>query len=822
MGTIFRQISTTLRGLVRSPLVAVVAVLTLAVGIGAAVAVFSVVHGVLLKPLPFEDADRLVSISHEASGLGMDRLPQAPALYFIYREQSEAFEDSGLWDDGTVTVTGLAEPEEVDAIFVTDGTLPLLRAKPQHGRLFSAEDDSPDGEETVILSHGYWQKRFGGDPAAVGKALMVDGRPRAIVGILEAGLDFLDSDPALFLPFRLDRDELFFGQFSFNGIARLGSGISTAAAEADLARLLPVALDSFPMPAGFTKEMAREAGIAPSVRPLREEVVGDVGKVLWVLLGTVGLVLLIACVNVANLLLVRAEGRQRELAIRSALGAGRAQIGFSLLLESGLLAMAGGLAGLGLAQGGIRLLTALAPRGLPRVQEISIDGTVLAAALGVTGFAALLSAALPMLRLASTDLVSSLNEGSRGASSSRGRNRTRNVLVTAQIALALVLMIGCGLMVRSFVAMQGADPGFRDPEEVLTFRLSIPSAEVEDPAEVARLHEEILTKLQALPGVSSVGLTTSVTMDGWNSNDPIFFEDFPVPEAQIPPLRRFKWISPGYFETMGNPLIAGRSISWADIHDRSPVAVVTENLAREYWPEPAQAIGHRIRPYPDSPWREIVGVVGNILDEGPDREAPAVVFWPMAQESFFGEGTQVQRTLAYVLRSSRVGGQGLLNEVQSAVWSSNSQLPLAGVRTLEEIVERNLSRSFFTVVMLLLAAAVALLLGAIGIYGVTSYVASQRTREIGVRMAFGARPQDVRRLVLRHGLVLASFGVLAGVAAAFGLTRLMSALLFGVSASDLPTYVVGGFAVALIALIATYLPARRAAALDPIRTLRAE
>ena len=822
MSSLVRPLQQALRGWSRTPLVAFIAVLTLAVGIGASVAVFSVVNGILLKPLPFEDAQRLVGVWHTAPGIGWDLLPQSPALYFTYREQSEVFEDSGMWDGAQVTVTGLAEPEEVDAMLVTDGTFPLLRARPLHGRLFTARDDTPGTEETVILSHGYWQKRYAGDPGAVGKALTVDGRPRTIIAVMEPELDFLGRDPAVYLPFRFDREKVFFGNFSYQGVARLKDGVTLAEANGDTARLISVALDSFPLPAGFTKEMAQEAGMGARVRPLKDDVVGDVGKVLWILLGTVGLVLLIACANVANLLIVRAEGRQRELAIRSALGAGRGQIGWGLLLESGLLALVGGLGGLALAQGGIRLLMALAPRGLPRVGEIRIDANVLVATLAVTALAALLSGALPLLRMATTDLLGSLNEGSRGASSSKERNRTRNLLVAAQIALALVLIIGCGLMVRSFLAMHRADPGFRNPAEVLTLRLSIPTAEVEEGLAAARLHEEILRKIQALPGVTSAGLTTSVTMDGRDSNDPIFVEDFPVPANQIPMMRRFKWISPGYFETMGNPLVAGRPIQWADIHQRAKVAVVTENFAREYWPQPADAVGRRIRPYPSSPWLQIVGVVGDVRDDGVEEDPTTVVFWPMVMEDFFGEGLQVQRSLAYVLRSPRVGSPGLLDEVRAAVWSSNAQLPLADVRTLEEIVEVNLARSFFTLVMLVLAAGVALLLGGIGIYGVTSYVASQRTREIGVRVAFGAGPGDVRRLVLRHGALLAALGVGAGLAAAVGLTRMMSARLFDVSPLDLPTYLAGGVTVALIALLASYLPARRAAGLDPIETLRSE
>jgi predicted permease len=375
-------------------------------------------------------------------------------------------------------------------------------------------------------------------------------------------------------------------------------------------------------------------------------------------------------------------------------------------------------------------------------------------------------------------------------------------------------------MVRSFQAMRSVDPGFSDPEEVLTLRLSIPEAEVPEPERVALMHEELAQKLAALPGVESVGLTSSITMDGWNSNDPVFVEDFPLPADELPPLRRFKWVTPGYFETMGQPMIVGRAISWEDIHDRADVAVITEDLAREFWKEPRAALGRRIKPYPNTAWKTIVGVVGDIRDEGVDQPAVATVHWPIAMNDFFQPGPEVRRGLAYVIRSPRVGSPALLDEVRSTIWSVDPNLPLAGVRTLDEIFDRSMARTSFTLVMLVIAAATALLLGGIGIYGVTSYAVSQRRREIGVRMALGARRRDVGGLVLRHGLVLAAAGVAVGLGAAFGLTRLMSALLYGVGAVDPLTYALGGAGAVALALTASWLPARRAASVDPIETLR--
>jgi len=431
----------------------------------------------------------------------------------------------------------------------------------------------------------------------------------------------------------------------------------------------------------------------------------------------------------------------------------------------------------------------------------------------------------PVLRIGS-DFVSSLKEGGRGGGAGRQRNRTRKILVVAQVALALVLAVGSGLMLRSFQALRDVDPGFHRPEEVFTARVTIPGAEIEDDGEAALAHELLAQKLAEIGGVVSVGASSSVTMDGWDSNDALEAEGFPVEEGSLPPIRRFKWIVPGYFETMGNPLIAGRPISWADIHDRSSVIVITENLATEYWDTPAAALGRRFR-LPiieglseENVWREVVGVVGNVHDDGVAEDPVAVVYWPMALANFWGDESFVSRSMVYTLRTTRIDDPALQQEVRDAVWSVNPNLPLANVRTLEEILSRSMARTSFTMVMLGIAAGAALLLGAVGIYGVSSYVVSQRTREIGIRMALGAQQRDVSRMVLREGMLLTVVGVVIGIGAAVGLTRLMTALLFGVSAVDPTTYAVVALALASVAMLATYMPARRATRVNPVEALR--
>ena len=822
MPVTFVRLRRILRRLLSAPGFTSIAVLTLALGIGANAAIFSVVRGVLLKPLPLEDPDTLVGVWHSAPGLGFPVMNQSPATYLTYREANRTFEDIGLWDNTAVSVTGTGEPERVEALLVTDGTLSLLRVQPQLGRRFTAEDDPPGAPARVMLTHPYWQRKFGGDPAIVGRHVTVDGRPREVIGVLPPAFSFLDTNPQLILPFRFEPAKVFVGNFSYQGVARLKPGVTIEAANADVARMIPLILERFPLPPGFTRQMFDEVKMGPNIRPLSEDVIGDVGQVLWVLLGTVAIVLLIACANVANLFLVRAEGRQQELAIHAALGAGWRRIAWELLSESLTLGAAGGALGLLLAYIGVRGLVAAAPEGLPRVSEIAIDAQVLLFTAGVSLLAGLLFGLIPVVKFATPHLGSALKEGGRLSSAGRQRHRARNALVIAEVALAVVLLVASGLMIRTFLALRQIDPGFRNPAEVLTLRVSIPPQFVSDPEQAIRTHEQIARAIEQLPGITSVGLSSSITMDGYDSNDPIFVEDFPGPGGRIPPLRRFKWVGENYFSTMGNPLIAGRTISWTDAYNRAAVVMVSENFAREYWKDPSAAIGRRIRNSPDNPWRTIVGVVGDERDDGAARPAPSIVYWPLLIEEFWDSKVFGYRNLGYAIRTGRAGSPTLLKEIQQTVWSVNANLPVAVVQTLREIQADSMAQTSFALVMLGIAAAVALVLGVVGIYGVISYVATQRTREIGIRMALGAAERDVSRLFLRHGVTLAALGIVAGTGAAALLTRVMSSLLFGVSALDPATYVLAAAGLGGTALLASYLPARRASRLDPAHALRQE
>jgi len=811
-----------LRRLRRSPMFAIVTLLTLAIGIGANTAIFSVLDGVLLKPLPYPEAEQLIYIDHKAPGVNLEHTNAAPFLYYIYREQNRTLQDIGMWQFDSVAVTGAAEPERVDGIDITESVLPLLGVQPFLGRLFSRADDSPGAPRTVILSYAYWQTRFGGDRSAIGRTLVADNQPREIIAVLPERFRFLDLKKALFFPMQHDRSKTSLGNFGYQAFARLKPGVTLAQANADAARLIPVAIESFPPPTGFTTKMFHDVKAVPNFVPLKEQMVGDVGGVLWILMATIGIVLVIACANVANLLLVRTEGRQQELAIRAALGAGWGRIARQLFAESILLGLLGGALGLGLAYGAIRLLVALAPANLPRLDQISIDTQVLLFTLAASLLAGVLFGIIPVFKYAGPRVAATLRSGGRTLGGSKERHRARSTLVMVQVGLAMLLLVGSGLMIRTFRTLRRVEPGFTNPENVQTLRIDIPDAEVKDSAAAARMEQNILDKIAALPGVQSVGMSSTVPMDGDGWRDPIFSDDRVYAESKIPPLRRFRFLSPGLLKTMGNRLVAGRDFTWTDIFDMRPVAMVSENLARELWRDPAKAIGKRIHPTLQGQWREIVGVVGDERDDGVNQKAPTIAYWPLMMDDFSGNQHFVQRGMAIMIRSGRTGSSGFVHDIGQAVWSVNRDLPLATVRTLREVYDKSLARTAFALVMLAIAGAMALLLGLVGIYGVISYSVSQRTREIGIRMALGAPQKDVTRLFLWHGLRLSALGVACGLAAAVASTRLMSSLLFEVSPLDPATYLGVSCGLVAAAALASYFPALRASGIDPVDALRAD
>ena len=743
-------------------------------------------------------------------------------MYFTYREENQTFQNVGIWSNGGASVTGVAEPERLQALFVTYGILQALDVQPAVGRWISQSDDTPGSPETVMLTYGYWQRRFGGDKSVVGRTLTVDSKPRTVIGVMPRDFKFMNIYPELILPQRFDRNKQFLGNFSYQGIARLKPGVTMQQASADVTRMLGIWLKSWPAPPGFSPALFENAHFAPKLQPLKQEVVGDIGTTLWVLMGTLGLVLLIACANVANLLLVRAEGRQQELAIRAALGAGWGRIAREMLIESLTLGIMGGVLGLGLAYTATRILIAKGPATLPRLTEIGIDPMVLGFTVAVSLFAGLLFGLIPVVKYAGPHLGTALRAGGRTLSQSRERHRARNTLVVVQVALALVLLIGSGLMIRTFQALRNVQPGFTHPEELQLLRIAIPEAQVKASEQVMRMQNAMLDKLAAIPGVTSVAFANGAPLEGANSNDLIYAEDKNYGVGQIPPIRRFRFIAPGFFKTTGTPLIAGRDFTWTDLYDKRHVAMVSENLAREMWGDPASALGKRVRRGMAEPWREIVGVVGDVYDDGVQQTAPAFAYWPAMMDAWGGDDVRVNRNGVFIIRTKRAATESFLTEARQAIWSVNANLPVFLVRTLQDLYDQSLARTSFTLVLLAIAGTMALILGIVGIYGVIAYAVTQRTREIGIRMALGAQPSGLKRMFVRQGLLLAGIGAIIGLGAAAGLTRLMSSLLFGVAALDPLTY--AGVAAILIAAaaLASYLPARRATRVDPLDALRAE
>jgi predicted permease len=819
------QLSQVLRRLWRAPLFTFVALITLAIGVGANTVIFSVIEGVLLKPLPYPHAEQLIGVEHRAPGIMQQELGAAPFLYFIVREQAKTIQDIGISQGDSVSVTGVGEPEHVQGLDVTDGTLPILGVRPVLGRLFSGSDEAPNAPKTVLISYGYWFKKFGANSSVVGRSITVDGTAREIIGVLPRDFYFLDrQDDALFMPMQMDRGKTKLGNFSYQAIARLKPGVTMAQATADFDRLILISIRSFPPPDGFSASLFEKAQLSASLHPLKDDVIGDVGKVLWVLMGSIVIVLLVACANVANLLLVRTEGRRQELAICTALGAGRGRISAGLLLESIILGIAGSALGLALAFGALRVLVAMAPTGLPRLHEIGIDFPVFLFALGLALFVGLVIGLIPVFKYAGANLQSGLREGGRALSQGPERQRARKALVVVQVALALVLLICSGLMIRSFRALVHVNPGFTSPDSLQAFNIYIPDSTVPDKQgdRLVHMQQEIQNRLAAIPGVTSVSFSTCVPMDNSRFFDPVYAQDHAYREGEIPPLRRFIFLSPGFFSTMGTLIVAGRDLTWDDTYGRRPVALVSESTAKQYWHSPANAIGKHLRVATTDDWREVVGVAGDTYNDGVDRLPANIVYWPVLQAHFEGKPDYVRRGVTFVLRSSRAGSAAFMSEVQSAVWSVNSDLPLADATTLGVLYTKSMARTSFTLIMLCVAGGMALLLGIVGIYGVISYAVSQRTREIGIRMALGAQRAELTGLFVRQGLLLTGIGAACGLVVAFVTMRFMSSLLFDVRPVDPATYLVITAGVMAIAFVACYFPSRRAASVNAVNALRSE
>jgi predicted permease len=809
------QLRQTLRRLFRAPGFTLTAVLTLGIGIGATIAIFSVVNGILLKPLPFPASERLIALVHQAPGAGVEEMSASPAFYETYREHNTAFESLALWGEDTASVTGAGDPEEVPRLSGTYELLSTLGVQPLFGRTFTEADGQRGAPATVILSYGYWQRRFGGAENVLGQTLTIGGGASEIIGVLPPDFRFTREPVAIVTPDSLKDGFPFVPSTGWRGIARLKEGVTLEEATADVARMIPIYLDSHPIVPGMTRAEVDAMQIGPNLRTLKDDIVGDLDDVLWVLMSTIGLLLLVACANVANLQLVRTEIRGQELAIRAALGAARGRIARSLLAESLLLGLMGGVVGMAVAALGLPLLLAFAGDNLPTALTISIDRTVLAFAAVVSLVAGLLFGLIPVVKYAGVHAAKRLSAAGRTVSSGRERHRARNALVVAQVAFALVLLVASGLMIRTFESLRDVDPGFTRPDEIQMFRIAIPQNPARQVPDVVRLQNDIADRLAAVPGVESVGLATRQLLGQQGPTGPFALEDKPG----APPLSPvFRYASPNYFSTVGAPLVAGRDLQWADHYGTRPVAVISETFARREWGSPAAAIGKRVRRAPTTPWIEIVGVAGDLRLNGVEQSAPDAIYLSSNE----GLAQYVIGNTHFVVRSERAGTPALVRDIERAVWSVDGSFPLGNVQTLGDVYRRSMAQTSLTLVLLAITGAMALTLGLVGIYGVLSYVLTQRTREIGIRMALGARHAEVRRLMLGQVMALVGLGVALGLGGAALVTRLMESLLFGVSALDPLTYAAVAVTLVGAGALAGYLPARRATRVDPSVALRAE
>ena len=805
------------RALRRTPGFLTVAVVTLALGIGATTAMFSVVYGVLLRPLPYPDQDRLVEIVHEGPN---GRWLASPAIYFGYRDHNRTFDAIGHWDwdSSPVTVSGSGEPESVTSVAVTHEVLSILGAAPSIGRGLTAADDRPGAAPTVVISHGYWQRHFGG-ANALGQTLTVEGVPREVIGVLPRGFRFFEYDADLFYPLQHVRAEARHPVGDGRAIARLKKGVTIDAANADVARMIPLLWKEFNP--GYQ-------GPLPNVRPrlqtLKKSVVGDLGETLWILMGTIGLLLLIACANVANLMLVRTQSRQAELVLRSALGAGRAAIARVVLSETAVLGVLGGVAGVALAYMSLPALMSLGADDLPQIMTVRIDPIVLLISGTIALGATLVAAGVPLVQFAAGGTQhAEVLRGARSVNDGPGGMRTRQTLVVAQVATALILLIGSGLMIRTFYELRRVEPGFRNPDTVQTFQLTIPrtgSLAGEEGAanrdRLLRTQRLIVDRLSAVGGVESVGFVSGndgLPLDGDGRQMSLVPHVDGVRAADdVARIWEVQNISPGMYETMQTRLVAGRSFTWDEVLNLRPLILVSESLARKEWGSPTAALGRRVSALPDEAGAEIIGVVEDVYHDGLDQPPPPTIVY----------GPRARAIAVFAVRSARAGRADFLRDLRAALWSVNGELSIARPQTMGELYRRAMGRASMTLLLLGITGALALLLGLVGVYGVVSYAVSCRRREIGIRLALGARQGAVSGMFVRNALVLVGAGVAIGLGAAAALTRLIASQLFGVTPMDVPTHAVVALGLVAAASLASYVSARRGAALNPVEVLKSE
>ncbi|MEK6322864.1 MAG: ABC transporter permease [Acidobacteriota bacterium] len=800
------------RMLLKNPGFTAVAILTLALGIGATTAIFSIVNTVLLRPLPFAEPDRLVMVSGRNPQKGLSRTEVTPADWLDYRAQNRVFEGIAAFRTRRFTVSGQSEPELVDGALVSTDFFSVLGLEPFQGRTFQYEEGQPGHDRVALVSYALWQRCFGSAASPSGQSLTINGESYTVVGVLPPQMNFPASNEMaaafeLCVPLALDAQaQTNRSNHVLLGVARLKSGVTEEQARSEMVHIAERLEEQHP---------ATHAGWSVNVSRLREEVVGDFRLALLALMVAVSFVLLIACANVASLQLVRGAARQKEVAIRTALGATRQRIVRQLLTESLLLALLGGIGGLWLALRGVDLLLALSPAGLHPSGGIVIDATTLGFALAVSVATGLLFGLAPAVQAAKTDLHSALKEGGRGSASGFSQNRARSLLVITEVALSVALLVGAALMIRSFGRLLEVDLGF-NPDHLLTMQLQLPGSKYREARQQADFYEHLVRKVSVLPGVEAAGATNHLPLDGSNSSTSFQVDGRPLPAAgEAPPATNWRAITPDYFRAMGMALIQGRPFSEHDTAQSPAVVIINQTMARLFWPG-ENPLGRRIRPVvpgQDEPWAEIVGITRDVTHWGLDRGAQAEAYYPHTQQ------TVPRMTL--VVRTSSEPLQ-MVAAMRQQVGTLDQDLPVSKVRTMEQLLTESVSGRQFNMLLMGVFAAAALLLAAIGLYGLMAYSVTQRTHEIGIRMALGAQAGNVLRLVIGQGIMLALTGVIIGLMASLALTRLMKSLLFGVSATDPLTFAGIAGVMALVALLACYLPARRATKVNPLTALRHE
>jgi putative ABC transport system permease protein len=808
MGSFWQDIRYGFRALRARPGFTVISIIALALGIGANTAIFSVINALLLRPLPYAQADRLVWIWDRNPGNGIERESVSIPNFRDWRAQNQSFAELTAWGRTQSVLTGAGEPERLAGASVVANFFTTFGTQPALGRAFTPEENTPGQNRLVILSHGLWQRRFGGNPKLLGEAITLNGIPYTVIGIMRA--DFKQPEPGLlavpdfWIPLGINPSgDGRRGDF-LRVVGRLKDGVSFQQARAEMEAITARLAKEYP---------AANAGWTAYVLTLHERFVGDLKTALLVLVGAVGFLLLIACANVANLLLARAAAREREIAVRSALGAGRMRLMRQFLTESALLAILGGAAGLMIAFWGVEALLALAPANLPRLDEISVSRTVFLFTLGISLATGFIFGLAPALHATKINLNESLKESGRSVSGGRRGGRLRNAVISAEIALAMVLLVGAGLMVRSFLRLQSVDPGFR-PERMLTFQVSLPRAKYPEGPQIGAFYDSLLERLRALPGVEAASAIDSAPLSGGGNFLSFVIEGRPAPPPEQVIDAETYAITPGYFSTLGIPIVRGEDFSTRHGATAPGVTIINEALVQRYFPN-EDPIGKRItlgNPQ-TGPWLTIIGIARNVQHQSLDGA-------PYPQ--MYGVHTQqAPRLLSFIVRTSS-DPLSLISAARSQVRALDADLPVARVTTIEQLMSDSIARPRFNTTLLIVFAGVGLLLAAVGIYGVISYSVAQRTHEIGVRLALGASRGDVLKLVLKQGLKLALGGVLLGAAGAVALAQLMKSLLFNISASDPLTFVGVAAVLVGVAALACYIPARRATKVDPMIALRYE